>query len=74
MLKGLAVTGTMTKIITVGIGRDISMNQLRHLSTEGSGNSVLFPNVNNMTVFEQQLVNTILGKINLVLNYEVFCY
>ena len=73
LLKSLAVTGAPTKIITVGIGFDISPEELRRLASPGPGNSLLFPDLRNTALlpFEQELVNAIFGKINLLLNYNV---
>ena len=65
LLKSLALTGTTTTtIITVGIGIDISWEELRRLSS-GPGNLILFPNPGNTTLLpsvEQHLINTIYGK------------
>jgi len=64
LLKNLAITGTTTKIITIGIGIDISLDELRRLSS-APGNTFLIPNPGNLTnplFTQQQLVNTVFGK------------
>ena len=65
LLKSLALTSTTTTtIITVGIGIDISLEELRRLAS-GPGNSILLPNLGNMTLLpsdSQQLINIIYGK------------
>jgi len=65
------MNGAMTKIITIGIGIDISIWQLKHLAS-GPGSSILLPPAGNMThpprgppPGEQQLLNAVFGKISL---------
>ena len=65
MLKSMALTGsTTTKIITVGIGIDISATELRRLASS-AGSSILLPNLVNVALqpsFEQQFINTVFGE------------
>jgi len=61
----MALTGsTTTKIITVGIGIDVSATELGRLASS-AGNSILLPNLVNVALqpaSEQQLINTVYGE------------
>jgi len=63
LLKNLAVTGATTTIITIGIGIDISVQELQRLAS-APGNSFIIPNTGNLTspFTEQQLINSVFGK------------
>ena len=63
LLKNLAVTGAPITIITVGIGIDVSPQELRRLASSPD-NSVVIPSLGNMTFppSPQQLINIIFGK------------
>jgi len=75
LLKNLALTGTRTTIVTVGIGIDVSMAELKRLAS-GPGNSIVIPNPGNATLqpsFEQQLINTLFGKKLNNKHYIILC-
>jgi len=65
LLKNMALTGSApTKIITVGIGVDVSATELERLASS-AGNSILLPNLVNVALqpaSEQQLINTVFGE------------
>jgi len=73
LLKRPEVTGTTTKIITVGIGSDISLEELKRLASPGPGNSILFQDILNKTfqLTERQLVNSVFSKIHVILNFQL---
>jgi len=64
LLKNMAVTGTATRIITIGIGMDVGAKELMRLAT-APRYSIVFPNPGDLTSppsIEQETVNMIFGK------------
>jgi len=67
----MAVTGTATRIITIGIGMDVGAKELMRLAT-APRYSIVFPYPDDLTSpppIEQHVINIIFGKV-LIINYN----